>query len=342
MRGLPASVNRSSMLRRVSSRAVPGVETRPITEPDLDAAGHLLADRHRRHRQAVPLLDARFEDPAQTRAAVEQLLRTDGASGAVATGGGEVVAFVLGVPQSAETWGPNVWVQSAGHAASDAEALRDAYAAAAAIWVEAGRTRQYVLVPASDAALVDAWFRLSFGQQQVHGILAPTDTDAAVPDGFSIRPPRLGDIEELIDVDLALPRHQALSPVFSDVQPWSREDSRAEWKKTIAGDEEHVLIGFHGDRPVACWSMTDWSHSQHDEGLLHIDRAAYLGFAVTVPEARGAGIGHALTEASLSWAAREGYPAVVTDWRVTNLLASRFWPRRGFRPAFLRLYRSIP
>jgi hypothetical protein len=38
----------------------------------------------------------------------------------------------------------------------------------------------------------------------------------------------------------------------------------------------------------------------------------------------------------------EGYECMVTDWRVTNLLASRFWPRRGFRPMFLRLYRSIP
>jgi hypothetical protein len=33
---------------------------------------------------------------------------------------------------------------------------------------------------------------------------------------------------------------------------------------------------------------------------------------------------------------------MTTDWRVTNLWASRFWPRRGFRVAFLRLYRSIP
>jgi hypothetical protein len=33
---------------------------------------------------------------------------------------------------------------------------------------------------------------------------------------------------------------------------------------------------------------------------------------------------------------------MVTDWRVTNLLASRFWPHRGFRPSVLRLYRSIP
>jgi hypothetical protein len=33
---------------------------------------------------------------------------------------------------------------------------------------------------------------------------------------------------------------------------------------------------------------------------------------------------------------------MVTDWRMTNMLASRFWPKRGFRVTFLRLYRSIP
>jgi hypothetical protein len=38
----------------------------------------------------------------------------------------------------------------------------------------------------------------------------------------------------------------------------------------------------------------------------------------------------------------QGIPTMVTDWRLSNLLASRFWPKRGFRPTFLRVYRSIP
>ena len=50
----------------------------------------------------------------------------------------------------------------------------------------------------------------------------------------------------------------------------------------------------------------------------------------------------ALTEHALGWAHEHGYEAMITDWRMTNLLASRFWPRRGFRETFLRLYRSIP
>lgn len=36
------------------------------------------------------------------------------------------------------------------------------------------------------------------------------------------------------------------------------------------------------------------------------------------------------------------YETMIVDRRMTNLAASRLWPRRGFRETFLRLYRSIP
>jgi ribosomal protein S18 acetylase RimI-like enzyme len=331
-------VKRSNIEPRVSSGAVPPVETTPFAEEFLDGAAALLAERHRRHRQAEPLLPEH-----DARAELEALWRRDGASGAVALRDGRPTAFVVGVPKSEETWGPNVWIESAGHAAAEPEDLRDAYGAAAALWVESDRTRHYLLVPASDGPLVDAWFRLSFGHQQSHGILESSEREVAVPDGFSIRPPAVEEIEGLIDVDLALPSHQLQSPVFSGyVRPYSRDDSRAEWEEIIAGSDEHVLIGYQGDKPVACWSITDWSSSRHSDGLMQAERAAYIAFAVTLPEARGSGIGRALTDAVVDWAAREGYPIVVTDWRETNLLASRFWPHRGFRRYFLRLYRSIP
>ena len=45
-------------------------------------------------------------------------------------------------------------------------------------WVEEGRTSHYAIVPAGDAALIDAWFRLGFGQQHVHAIREAPD-DAA-------------------------------------------------------------------------------------------------------------------------------------------------------------------
>ena len=72
------------------------------------------------------------------------------------------------------------------------------------------------------------------------------------------------------------------------------------------------------------------------------DGSIDLAQASTEPGARGKGVGRALTAHVIRWACENGYATMTTDWRMTNLLASRFWPKRGFRPVFLRLYRSIP
>ena len=56
-----------------------------------------------------------------------------------------------------------------------------------------------------------------------------------------------------------------------------------------------------------------------------------LAQASTDPEARGTGVGRALTAHVIRWAHENGYPVMTTDWRMTNLWASRFWPKRGFR-----------
>ena len=312
---------------------MPRPEIVRFDDSHLDRAAELLAERHARHRTAEPLLPA----AADFRGGLEQLWAKEGASGVFAEGG-----YLIGVPRD-DSWGPNVWIEAAGHAVQEPELVRDLYAAAAADWVEQGRTRHYALVPAGDRELVDAWFRLGFGQQQAYGVLAlPVNAEVAVPEGFEIRAPRPEEVEELIDVDLALPQHQRSSPVFSPLKLRTRDESRAEWLATIDGDEEKIFIGARGEHPVACWALVSIDQSRDFRDLFRPNRASYLSFASTLPEARGSGIGVALTNASFAWAAEQGYDAMVTDWRVTNLLASRFWPRRGFRTAFLRLYRSIP
>jgi len=316
-------------------------EVVPFGDEHLDGAAALLAARHARHRAAEPLLAERYEDAASARAEIELAWREDGASGAAALREGRLAGYLIGAPR-AKTWGENVWIEAAGHAVEDAENVRDLYALAAGSWVEQGNTRHYAVVPAHDAELLDAWWRLGFGQQQAHGIReVPSTVEVSIPEGLEIRPPREEDVEQLIDVDVALPDHQRASPVFGGYS-WSRDDSRGEWERTLADSEETILIGWQGSRPVACWSFSPADRSPEHRGLTRPDHACTLGFAATVPASRGSGIGVALTQAGLAWAAQEGYPVMLTDWRVTNLLASRFWPRRGFRTSFLRLYRSIP
>ncbi len=70
--------------------------------------------------------------------------------------------------------------------------------------------------------------------------------------------------------------------------------------------------------------------------------AAMLGYAATLPDARGLGAGRALTDVFMAWARDEGYEWLVTDWRATNLEANRTWRAMGFKPMWNRLFRLIP
>jgi ribosomal protein S18 acetylase RimI-like enzyme len=322
---------------------MPKLEIRPFSDEHLDAGGQLLAQRHKRHRATEPLLPERFEDPSTAFDELKAAWRATNASGSAGFRSGRLVGYIVGAPREPSVFGENVWVDYAGHAVDQAEDVRDLYARAAARWVDEGAMRHYVLVPGFDNALVDAWFRLSFGQQQALALRElPVDADSRLPEGLLIRRPTLDDVDSLIDVDLALPRHQLSSPVFGMRPMPTAEESREEWARTLAGDDEEVLIGCLDGKPVACWSLYVGKNSSYFTGLARPERACYLGFAATLPETRGSGVGVALTEASFAWAAGAGYTSMGTDWRVTNLLASRFWPRRGFRVSFLRLYRHIP
>ena len=315
------------------------VEIESFGDEHLDEAAALLAERHRRHRLTEPLLSPQFEDPAAARAEIEALRAKEGAAGAVALREGRVVAYLVGAPADDTVWGANEWVQVAGHAAEEVEVVRDLYAAVAEAWVEAGRTRHWAVVPATDTALVDAWFRLSFGQQQAYGIAEVRDEPW--PDG--VREAEPGDVDALVELAPKLASHQLSTPVFSgrplDV---SADELRADIEEDIASGTVANLVAEAEGEIVGNLVVCPVELSSMHVSLARPERACYLAFAIVSPAARGTGAGLALTQASFAWAHAAGYETMVTDWRVTNLLASRFWPARGFRTSFLRLYRSIP
>ena len=97
------------------------------------------------------------------------------------------------------------------------------------------------------------------------------------------------------------------------------------------------LVYERDGRVVAQFELAPVELGSAHRGLAQPDRAALLGWAASLPEARGTGAGLALMDASLALAHEQSYASMVTDWRETNLLSSRFWPARGFRRSFLRL-----
>jgi GNAT superfamily N-acetyltransferase len=319
------------------------LELRELGTGDVEEAGTLLAARHRAQCAIEPSLPAQFEEPDAAAAEIESLRSQDGATGVVARRDGRLVGYLVGTSRDDVTWGPNTWIEPAGHAVEDAESVRDLYAAAAASFVEAGRTSHHVVVPATDPALVDAWFRVGFGHQHVHAVReSPGEGEITdFPAHLTIRRAGRDDIEALARLELALPEHQALSPVFSRLALPTLEEARREWDEDWDDPRFTTFVAEHGNRVIGSAIACSVEASSLHVGLTRPQHAGFLGFAAVAPEARGLGAGRALGEAVLEWARIDGYPAVVTDWRMTNLLSSRTWPRLGFRPTFYRLHRAI-
>jgi GNAT superfamily N-acetyltransferase len=314
------------------------LELRPFSEDFVEAAGQLLAARHRAHRVAEPLLPTRYEEAGVAAAEVEALAAAKGASGAVALRDGRAVGYLLGASRPDPVWGENVWVELAGHAATEPEDVRDLYGFAAAAWHEAGRTEHYALVPATDAELLRAWARLGFGQQQAYGIRDVPDTPW--PAGARRAEPR--DVDALLELTPVLPAHQAQSPVFAPGRPpGSSDELRADILDDLGNDEVGDFVAERHGVVLAALQVVAAELSGTHTGLARPDRAALIGWAAARPEVRGSGTGLALTQAAFAWARERGREVMVADWRVPNLLASRFWPARGFRESFLRLYRHV-
>ncbi len=296
---------------------MPSLEIHPLSELRAEAAG-LLAERFARQRAAEPLLPE--VDDFEPHVPVD---------GHVATRGGDAVAYLAGaVDGDTARW------LFAGHAAREPEALRDLFEVQAG---ELGVSRFMLTVPASEPELVDAWFRLAFGCQAVWAVREVEPADAIEFDGV-IRPAARDDAAALIELDQLLFAHQAVTPSFSGLVPATREELQAEIDE-IWDDDTYIPFVAETDAGV----VGTLGLYRRPEGDLRVPAHNIdLAFAATRDEVRGSGVGRALTAFAFTWAHEHGFHSMTVDWRSVNLLSSRFWPRRGFRPQYLRLYRAVP
>jgi ribosomal protein S18 acetylase RimI-like enzyme len=320
----------------------------PFDDTVLDDAAILLAARQRRDRQHEPALPERFVEPGAARAALLAAWHEADASGVVALRDGRVAGFLIGAPEVAEIWGRSVWVRFGGHALAakeDADLYRDLYAAAAPRWLARGCFAHYVEIGADDRAGLDAWFRLSFGLQQAYGIRPLPATDLPQrprppqDPALTIRRAGPDDRDTLAEMQGMLWAHLGRSPIYSvrlpeDTQRWQVAAAEALADPQVAvwlAEQDGVALGAVEISPL----------TSGDAQLDIPEGCCYFAFAATREEARGRGISTTLTTHALHEAHAAGYLTSLTDWRVTNVQASRLWPQLGFRPFQYRLHRLL-
>ncbi|MFL5929490.1 MAG: GNAT family N-acetyltransferase [Gaiellaceae bacterium] len=303
---------------------MPSLEIHPLSELR-DEAARLLGERYARQREAEPLLPE-IDDFAA---------HVPDEDGVVATRNGTAVAYLAGSPKDGVATSG-----FGGHAASEPEALRDLYAVLAERWEV---SRFAVAVPAADRELIDVWFRLAFGCQFVWAV-RETGGGADGATSFraarvEIRPGTPDDLEAAAAFEEILWLLQARSPSFSGLRVPPRDKFREDWADLWddVGAFTHFVAEQDG-RTVGHVLLY-----RRPEGDLRVPSSNIdLAHAATLDDVRGTGVGLALTDHVVRWANAHGFTSMTADWRSVNLLASRFWPRRGFRAQYLRLYRAVP
>jgi len=319
-------------------------EYSPFTEQMIPAAGKLLAERHTRNRQSLSLLPKRFEDIQVATKAVETLWQKKLKNGYAAFRDRKMVAYLMG-ETSTQSWGRSGYVYLPGYALAENESpavMQDLYAMLGDDWVKTGHFNHYLYISVADKNVLDALFDLGFGKERVDALMsfnALEIPDVEEPTGVTIRKAGTGDNAHLGSLSNVIFRALAKAPYWHPTLPEDWDDLYESWSELADDKEWTVGLALENDEALGTVGFT--AQTESDTDMLASPKTAYLSVAATKPRARGRGINTALTWHGLEHARNDGFDICYTNWISPNLLASRFWPRFGFKDVAYRVAKKI-
>ncbi|MFN8412602.1 MAG: GNAT family N-acetyltransferase [Anaerolineales bacterium] len=316
----------------------------PFTEKMIPEAGRLLAQRHKHNRTIQPLLPARFEDEGVSTKAVEALWQKKLKSGYAAFRNGKMIAYLIG-EFLVQPWGRCGYVYLPGYALAESEStniLQDLYALLGEGWVKNGVFSHNLYISATDAHIVNAFFSLGFGKERVDALMdlrslaIPTIES---PSGISIRRTGTGDNEYLGGLSDVIFRALANPPYWHPTVPEDWDELHEGWSELADDKEWTVWLALENNKALGTVGFRP--EEEEATSILVSPKTVYLSVAATKPEARGRGVSTFLTWQGLKQSQEDGYQICYTNWISSNLLASRFWPRFGFKDVAYRLTKKI-
>ena len=316
----------------------------PFTSEMIPDAGRLLAARHACNREQMPLLPKRFEEPAVATKAVETLWQEKHKGGYAAFRAGRMIAFLIG-KTTTDPWGRGGYVYLPGYAlAEDANpaVIQDLYALLGEDWVGRGCFDHNLYINAADMRVVEALFDLGFGKERVDALMDLRTVEipeVEEPGGVMIRKAESGDNAHLGSLSDIIFRALAKAPYWHPTVPEDWADLYEGWSELADDKEWTVWLAL--ERDAALGTVGFRPEEETDTQMLVSPRTIYLSVAATKPEARGRGISTLLTWHGLGHAQQEGYETCYSNWISPNVLASRFWPRFGFKDAAYRLAKKV-
>ena len=320
------------------------IEILPFTSDMIAEAAVLLAQRHRRQQQRLPLLPRRFEETAIAEQALASLLQKETTNGYAAVRGGQMIAYLLG-EWTVEAWGRCGWMRLPGSALVEGESmtvLQDLYVYLGDDWTKQDIFMHHIYLSTAERDIIEAFFSLDFGKERIDAILDFQEIiipAIQIPPGIEIRRARPGDNALLSSLSHIIYQELGKAPYWHPTPPEVWADLAEGWAELADDPTVNVWLAMEGERAVS--SIGFWAYEATAEDMLASPKMSYLSIAATLEEARGRGISTALTWTGLSHCRDQGDEYCISNWISPNLSASRFWPRFGFQEVAYRLTRTL-
>ncbi|WP_108672495.1 GNAT family N-acetyltransferase [Peribacillus acanthi] len=252
----------------------------------------------------------------------------------------KLVGYILAEIKFDEARGKHVWVSYEGlaiHSDEPENLLRVIYSEASKLWLHNGCFNHYVIVPAGNRKYANAYQNLSFGYEQEHAIL---EINKYKPfhdvERVQVRTGNQEDGEIMGTFSDIILSFQNDSPVYSPVLPETVSQFEQGYKGIVDEEVGLLLIAESSGLPTGFQVYYDCpSNWITPTGTIE------LGVAGTLPAQMGTGVGKKLMNEAIILLKEKEYQYILTDWRITNLASSTFWPKCGFEPIYHRMQRTI-
>lgn len=316
------------------------LEFRAVTAADLSGMVDLLLSRQRLEGGAFPFLQNSCLNVKHGTKMLEALFQNSTPIGMGAFEKNELVGYMIGQIKADTLRGRHVWVPYEGMAVradQSPELVRSLYAKVSIVWLKQGCFAHYIIVPLGGEAYLDAVQRLSFAIQQVHGVLNlaeyrpfARESDAQVRIAGKADRAIMGRMSGIIQT------YQNAAPTFEPMASEVMADIKSGYESTVEDDAMTILLAEKDGEELGFQV-----YEAAAPALMAPDGGAELSIAGTYPGRMGTGVGKKLMDEGCALMKARSFRHVITDWRITNLASSTFWPKCGFKPVAYRMVRYI-
>lgn len=315
-------------------------EFRPITIGDIPAMTDLLICRQDLESKVFPFLKNSCLNVKYITDKLEELFVNSKVIGIGAFANNELVGYIMGEIKIDERRGRHAWVPYEGIAIrtdQSSELIRYLYAKVSVLWLEQGCFSHYTLIPLGNQVYYEAFLRLSFSIEQVHGVMnmeeyKPFENVADV----DIRLANKMDSEVMGKMSSIISEFQNAAPAFIPALPEIVASIKEGFKSSVEEDDVIILIA---EKDMKELGFQEYEVITPD--LMTPDDGIELCTAGTYYSQMGSGIGKKLMNEGCKIIKEKGYGSITIDWRITNLSSSTFWPKCGFKPVAYRMARFI-